>query len=381
MQKLSIILIVLLLWGCKEAYEPNIQSPHTGYLVVEGFINYGTSPTVINLSRTVKLIDTVNFKPENNARVHIEAESGEKIMLTQTSSGVYSAYTNLSENKKYRLTITTSDQNEYVSEYSQVRNTPDIDSISWKQTDKGLQLHVNTHDKNKQTKYYRWKYDETWEIRSAFENSLKYTFDDNGRARVSFLYPDESSDQTIIRCWRNYSSANILIGSSEKLTEDRIYAPVAAIEDGSEKVSVKYSINLKQYAMSAHAYNFYLQMKKNTEQLGTIFDPQPTELKGNIVCITNPGEKVIGYVEVSQEKVKRIFINRAEISNWGYRSGCIETIIDNHPDSIAKYGIGLSPTIPVKVEDNRIFSFGAAPLSCVDCRTRGTNMMPHFWPG
>ena len=73
MQKLSIILIVLLLWGCKEAYEPNIQSPHTGYLVVEGFINYGTSPTVINLSRTVKLIDTVNFKPENNARVHIEA--------------------------------------------------------------------------------------------------------------------------------------------------------------------------------------------------------------------------------------------------------------------------------------------------------------------
>ena len=78
-----------------------------------------------------------------------------------------------------------------------------------------------------------------------------------------------------------------------------------------------YSINVKQYALSHEAYLFFEKIKKNTEQLGSIFDPQPSELQGNIHCITNPAETVVGYVDISEEKVQRNFYQEYESSGLG----------------------------------------------------------------
>lgn len=377
---LSILSIIILLISCKEVYQPDIEFPETGYLVVEGFINYGSSPTEIKLSRTVKLVDSIRDKPENNAQVFIESENGQTFPLSTFGSGTYRGYANLEEGKKYRLRIHTNNGSQYESEFSQVKKTPDIDSISWKRENDGVRLYVNTKDDIQNSKYFRWKYDETWEIRSSYNRQLTYQVNERGDYRAVFLYPDYRADMSVYYCWKNNYSKNILIGTSEKLTENRIYLPIKFIEPGSEQLSVMYSINLQQYSISQQAYNFYLQMKKNTEQLGTIFDAQPTELKGNIKCINNPSEVVVGYVEVSQEKTKRIFISRSQVGQWNYRSGCYEITIDNHPDSIAKYGLSLTPTIPAEVMDGFITKFNAAEPFCVICTLRGTNVKPAFWP-
>jgi hypothetical protein len=121
-------------------------------------------------------------------------------------------------------------------------------------------------------------------------------------------------------------------------------------------------------------------MKKNTEQLGSIFDAQPSELKGNIQCISDPGEIVIGYVDITQEQRKRIFINNKQLDDWGYDQGCTFMLIDNIQDSILKYGTGLIPTLPNKVYMDAILDFYASINTCVDCTTRGTNVRPSFWP-
>jgi hypothetical protein len=123
-------------------------------------------------------------------------------------------------------------------------------------------------------------------------------------------------------------------------------------------------------------------MKKNTEQLGSIFDAQPTELKGNIHCTTNPGEIVIGYIDVTQEQDKRIFISNAEVPDWHYNAGCNTVQIENNPDSILVKGQSLYPTAPAKLDFfGGIVIFYASQPQCVDCVYGGrSNIKPSFWP-
>src|SRR5437868_11979399 len=73
----------------------------------------------------------------------------------------------------------------------------------------------------------------------------------------------------ITDCWQSDTSNTVVLGSSAKLTQNVIFnQPIISIASSSEKVRAKYSIQVKQYALSEDAYNFYVNLKKNTEQLG-----------------------------------------------------------------------------------------------------------------
>ena len=65
------------------------------------------------------------------------------------------------------------------------------------------------------------------------------------------------------------------------------------------------------------------KMKKNTEQVGTLFDAQPSQISGNFKCLTNPGELVIGFVEVTEEQTKRAFIYNSQVPGWSYNMICM----------------------------------------------------------
>ncbi|MCH5719437.1 hypothetical protein [Niabella hibiscisoli] len=106
-------------------------------------------------------------------------------------------------------------------------------------------------------------------------------------------------------------------------------------------------------------------------------------LRGNIRCVSNPDETVIGFVEVAQQKEKRVVIKREDLTGWSYMDPCYQSVITNDPDSIAKYASALVPTTvdsihPVTLQIRR---YAAAPAQCVDCRlNNATNVKPAFWP-
>ncbi len=378
------IVCFFLLNGCKEKFTANIISPATGYLVVEGFISSGANATSIALTRSVKLYDTVNIIPEHNALINIESETNEVFPLNETGSGIYTSISlSLDKTKKYRLQIKTQDNKEYVSDFATVKKTPDIDSISWARENGGVKIYVNAHDPANNTRYYRWDYEETWEFRSTYYSTLKYSYDQNGfPTSVVYKFPDQSIDTAIRKCWNTINSTNINIGSSEKLGEDLIHLPLVYIEPASIKLSVLYSINIRQNALSHEGYLFFEKIKKNTENIGSIFDAQPSGLQGNIHCLTDPAEIVVGYVDISEEKIKRLFIGNNELPGWNYHQDCSQTILDNQRDSILKYGVGLSPTIVFTTGPfGSIKQFVATPeQNCVDCTLTGSNVKPVFWP-
>ena len=139
--------------GCKIEYRPSVQSPATGYLVVEGFIN-SDGPTTITLSRTIKLYDdSTTDIYEHNALVSIEGQNNDTYPLYETGEGVYtSSSLNLNSNEKYRLKIKTQEGKEYASDFTSYQTTPDIDSLSWTRNNNGVNIFINTHDDQKRNR-------------------------------------------------------------------------------------------------------------------------------------------------------------------------------------------------------------------------------------
>ena len=382
MRNIIWLLTLILLAGCKEKYTPKLNSANTAYLVVEGFINSSGGASTFVLTRTTRLSDPGKIVYERGAQVRITSELGKIYPLTETSPGTYtSAALTLDKNDRYRLSIMAGGK-EYQSDYSKIRSTPDIDSISWKRENDGLQLYVNTHDPKDSTRYYQWKHEQTWEFHSAYTTNLKFSYDSrNNVSGVTFRFPTQAIDMSVYRCWQSEKLQNIAIGSSEKLTKDVVQAPIIYIPRNSWKVSVLYSVLVKQYALSREAYKFFEEMKRNTEQLGSIFDAQPSANTGNIRCISKPDELVIGFVEVSEEKEKRIFISAAQLPDFAYVQPCSPIIVKpNNLDSILSMA-GYLPTEPVDyTPSGGIATIAFGTPNCIDCTMRGTNVKPSFWP-
>ncbi|WP_018630499.1 DUF4249 domain-containing protein [Niabella aurantiaca] len=376
----QILVIIVLCMACKDRYYPEIDAPGTGYLVVEGTLNAGSVATNLVLSRTTPVNGIREASPELHASVSVEGSDNSVKQLPMSTPGNYENTLGLSSNNRYRIRIRTANGKEYLSDFVSVKMTPEIDSIGWKQSEKGIQLYVNTHDATNSTIYYRWDFDETWEINSFFRSTLIYDPEspdaDPAGVRVR-RFPEED----IYYCWKYGRSNSIYIANSAKLTSDVIFQqPLNLIPAGDERLSVKYSILLRQYAMDKAAYEFYDLMKKNTESIGDIFGPLPSELRGNIHCTSDPKEPVIGYISATAPAQKRIFINRP--AGWAFGQYCeLQFVLQNKDSTRVAFGPGNIIPVDYTIREPRTEGYAAGFSSCTDCRTRGGKVQkPSYWP-
>lgn len=393
MKKCIYILLMLLSVHCRERYDVPFNTTGGGVLVVEGFINT-TGETSIRISRTTQLSQK-NIDPEVAAIVQVEAENGSIFILSEKGGGVYTLEQSFFDpSMKYRLTIRLLNGNDYETVFRNIINTPPIDSLSWHRENEGVQIYVNSKDIDNDTRYYKYEFEETWEFKSYNRASLKFNHrpGPNG-TDIDLGYFDSTTYsvyEPVYTCWQQKRSNGLDIYSTIKLADDIVVFPIRFYPKGAWEMSFLYSILVKQYALSAEGYDFFERMKKNTESLGSVFDALPSEITGNIQCINNPGELVIGHIEFCSMQEKRIFIDNQELEGWDYDPGC-ETILapglafpyNNDYETINMLdSLGYAPTIPYKLAmgSNFVISFYAEPKRCVDCNLRGFNIKPEFWP-
>jgi hypothetical protein len=374
------LILFVLLGSCKDKYTAPVHIPASGYLVVEGFINAGSGSTDFTLTRATGL-DSPYVLPEAGASVSVESGDGSQYSLTENGNGSYSIdQLPLDLNQQYRVRIKTTDGKEYLSDLTSVKITPPVDSVSWKAEDGGVRIFVSTHDPTNNSRYYQWNYEETWEYESGYLSDLEY----QGGGRFVSRPP---ADQVHV-CYIGDLSTTISIGSTAKLNDDVLFEyPLTFIPYlTSNKLSRKYSILVKQYALTKEWYEWKEKVKKNTEQLGSIFDAQPSDISGNIHCISNPGEPVIGYVGCTSETEKRRFIDNAELPktrvHTGYEQCVADTIPNAEPDITNYFGSGVNlPIVPIYSRTGPgIVAYTGASAFCVDCREAGgVTIKPDFW--
>jgi len=408
------ILSGLTLSTCKSPYTPAPITAVNNYLVVEGLININDS-TYINLSRTVGVMTASTVKPELKATITIQSNQGNSYPLKEVGNGVYSAPSyNLNPANQYSLMIKTSNGSTYASDYVPTKITPPIDSIITDMEPDGIHFSINTHDPQNATRYYRWDYSEEWQFTSYFVSHYTGQGAATSPATMSPFFIGSGitvlpRTNDIYHCWGGDASATILINSTAALSQDiLVNQPITFVASSSEKLSIRYSINIREYALTQDAYTFWTLLKTNTEQLGSIFDAQPSATIGNIHNINNPNEPVIGFMSACSVSQKRIFIDHtAEPLSYSndYQNNtpynkytCVlDTIpivkvnndgtigeyaeydyfIYNYPNTI-QIPIDLVRAVNLNVYPPQGSHSGALP-QCADCTLRGTNVKPAFW--
>ena len=360
--------------SCKQYYNPPAITANKNYLVVSGFIDAGEDSSIFTLTRTSNLNSTSPLTTELGAVLTIEGSSGYASQLTELGNGRYgSSGLHLDPTQNYRLRIGTTNGEKYLSNYEPVKSSPPIDSISWQRSDSGVTAYANTHDLSNNTRYYRWDYVETWEYHSLFDSYWHY--DTASRAIIN------NNIEVPHICYRTVNSNNIVIASSAKLTRDIIsFAPLIVIPLNSNKLSVRYSLLVRQYALTADEYNYWQALQASTEQTGTLFDQEPSQITGNISCLSNPNEPVIGYVGAGAVAESRIFITNQQVFPWYFNQGCVEMVYGSEPDSIQDaVSQGLLP-VDAHYTANTLTGYVYSQNVCVDCTLQGGNTIkPSFW--
>jgi len=374
--------------GCKKPYNPEVIAAPASYLVVEGVINSGADSTIIKLNRTVKLSASTSVNPVTDALVTVEGDDNSSRPLTTTGRGIYFfAGLNLDVTHKYRLKIKTANNKVYASDFVPVINSPAIDSVTYKIKSDGVGINLNTHSSNN-IRYYRWEYDETWVHTADYESDYK----SNGDT----VLPRDKVNDNIYVCWKNHASSTITLGSSAKLAQDIISDFLLIfISRHDDKLRHRYSILTRQYALTKEAYEFWQNLKKNTEQLGSIFDAQPSQINGNIHSLTDANEPVIGYISAGSYTTKRIYVDQYNLPAW------LDPLVDGcelKPYMYFYFDPGGGPAVnqvdqyinfhkstgELQIPTDKLPGagdpgyYGSTPR-CVDCTLTGTNKKPDFW--
>lgn len=383
MSRLTYLLpaLLLLLSSCIDKYQPDVIATPQSYFVVDGLINL-RGVTTVRLSRT-RSLTAATAPVEAKATVAIQDDMGTRYPLTEQAAGTYaSAALTLDASRRYQLRVHTAAGREYASDLVAGKLTPPIDRLSWAVERNGVQLYVDAHDATNATRYYRWTYQETWHFRTPYSSEFAYV---NG---AIIRRTDNIQD-----CWRTEASTDIALGNTARLSQDIVSKYPLLLRPGNDaRFRIKYSLLVQQYAQTAEEYAYWEKLKKNTESLGTLFDPLPTQLTGNVHGLTDASELVVGYVGASSLAEKRFFIDRSEFPAssaflTGYENQCgrTDTVYLPSPQNPRSLAIGFTQEyLPLHEafigNTNILEGYTRSAAFCADCRTRGTNVKPSFWP-
>jgi len=406
--KLLYILPILFLTGyfsCKKPFNAQLATVATNYLAVDGPIISGDT-TFITLSRTTSLSDTTQLKAELKAIIAVEDDQAQLYNLTEMGKGKYFLpTTNFNTARKYRLDIKTKDGKIYQSDFVQMKATGPIDSLYFTVTDKSVQFYLDAHDPTNNTRYYRWDYKNVWQYTSYYEANYKYI-----SGQIVNINDANFLQNDTYYCYRHDFSNQIFVGTSANQSQDVIKKQLlASLADTSQKISEIYAMVVNQYALTADGYKYYQELKTNTENLGSIFDPQPSFVTGNIHCITSPSDLVLGFVSASTVSHKILIFHYNDLGVFKITPGTNGTRLNSNnsfyygPDSLKCLPGRLlfAPATTYALRTTRALASGDslvygqyivvpgpgwigylyAPKQCVDCSYQGgTKTRPSYFP-
>ena len=371
-----------LLSACVSEFNAELPSNDVEILIVDGSIIENTDVTFY-LSKSFPL--NSQYAPNENfnilANVSIIGSDGYKSPPAMyLGKGAYRiSVGELSDNVGYGIQIDYNG-NTYQSEFTKPVYTPEIDSVSWVQPEEKGEVffRVSTHDDSGESKFFIWNYVEDWEITAHyfvyfFFNPDEYSF---YYAYLPYYY-----------CWRKNLSDKFLIGSTESLSQSKIInKQLYGHFPTDSRFSNLYSVNVIQRAISKNAFEYYQNKIVLNDEMGGIFTPQPSELSGNIVCLSDPSKKVIGYVEaVKNTTQKRIYVSSNEITRPSRYFECASITDDSlrtllsemRGNYVDAYALGYRP-IAANPEGT---PSEWAMVTCTECTAiGGSKTKPDFWP-
>ncbi|MEA1887171.1 MAG: DUF4249 domain-containing protein [Bacteroidota bacterium] len=359
-----LLFILFLPSSCTTKFLPEIDE-YDNMIVVEGLLTDEYITNYVKLSRTIPVGITGISSPLVDAHVYVQDDLLRVGVFYEQRPGYYATDSLIFRGevgRTYTLHLVI-DGKKYESDPIVMQEVQPIDSLyaEFDYIEDGIYpplyqyiVYFDSYDSLNSNKYFRWTYDEVWEY------------------HLPWHYPPEYKRI----CWLSEKSTDIILKNNSHMEESIIKKhPLLQLDNrSSTKLFQKYSILLKQYSISEDEYTYWESMRKITDEQGGLYDPIPQPLIGNMRCVDDPAEPVLGYFSVSAVAKKRLFIQNKTLKHLQDGQYCVT----DTAATIEEIS-GLGRHVFILEEIDGVGFLLTKFEQCADCRVFGTNIPPDFW--
>ncbi len=354
MRKVFVYILLLIMSGCIEPFEPNFDLD-TSNIVITGIIT-DLEPAQIEIAKPVlENTKLSNVERVSGATVILYDDRGNQEQLYEQKSGFYKGRSKGVVGREYHINVHLPNNNIIASSPQLLNPCPAIDRLSVEQITylktlgniqlavNGLNLNLDLNNSDTLATYYKWTVGGTYKKYSAFDYfkqgpACYVTLPDH----YYFILGESVSN-----------SVNLL----SKLL--KFIGPDGTFAEG-------HSVEVSQYVLSKEAFDYWKKIENQRSNVGSVFDPPPAQITGNLTYIDNQIAPVMGFFEVSSVKKKRIFIKPTDFFELTKESAEFSTN-DLNANCFPPLG-WIGPFIP--------------PDYCEDCSLleNSTKTIPSYWP-
>ncbi len=374
---LLLVLLLLMGYACVSPYVADIEN-EPELISIEGSLIKGEEEQTVKVSITASL-NTSTFIPVRGCDVSLIDEFDNAWNYRDLSGGIYRMSMpdeEMIHGRHYKIRVITADGNVYESDYEMLNPGIEVDSVYYDIEDKvdemtgdpysGIQFYLDVKAGEDESRYFRWRIDETYEYTSF--------------GPISYFYLDDTHTPTVpvdewavYRCWQGGEISGLFQSSTMNLSQNekkRIHLNyVSAL---TERLRLKYSLRVKQYTLSENAYNYFEQNRLATEEADGLYTRQPRQPITNIGNVDDEDERVLGYFWVSTQTSQRIFVSRIEEMDV-MAEDCAYWEYSDLEDGEGPFPIYL-------FDDKNSGKLYTSSRDCFDCTRRGgSNIKPDYW--
>jgi hypothetical protein len=297
-------------------------------LIIEGFLTTEQKKHQIRLTRTAIYGDvfTGQVQAERFAKVVLRDTEGTVFEFNEVSttvplwrsppgsppppynlfggySQVFRGFYELDHNcqievgKTYTLLITTNDGEEYMSLPQRVTEAPKIDELSIKFRpplssplsassvfEGGVDIYASFLDNPTETNFYLWR------------NEGILNLNTNPAACCASCWVPEIPDRGIYIHSDQFTNGNV----NKVLT--------AFIENDGRRFTGNYWAKIKQYTIDQATFQYFSLLVNQLSISGSIFDPPPATIRGNLIHIADNPNRTIGHFWIADVSIDSIMI-------------------------------------------------------------------------
>lgn len=381
MRHVLMISILITMVSCIEPFEPSFRDSQQT-LVIDGLITDELKRHEVVVKYTSPL-DSLTLLPVEKASVRVIVNDNTTLSLTEEAPGLYK--TELFQgniNDSFKLSVIISEGVTFESASVLLKPTPPIDTVYGRfaiippLNERGLEVLVDVSDQSSASHFLRWEWEETFEINSPYPTRFEWL----GGSNLRELDLDSSRF-----CWDSKSSNFVHIASTNSFSKaDISQFRLRFIREFETQIQSDYSIEVKQYSLTASGFEYWRTLRDIGERQGSIFDLQPGLVIGNIKA-TGSNNQVLGYFDAAQVRTKRIFLSPVDLTEFGltldqsFAMRCTDQIETVSAAELGNYMESFGETRNIIGQANdEVYLTG--PKICTDCTERGTSTRPVFWP-
>ncbi|WP_428655605.1 DUF4249 domain-containing protein [Runella sp.] len=272
-------------------------------LVVDGMITNEAPPYIVKLTYT-GIYEASNRINENQAisgaRITLSDDQGKKTQFEQVLEEPGKYQTNDptfrgQTGRTYTLMIELPNGEVYESTPEKLSEVPEINQVYSEFTETGsgeqnvgYNVFLDTKDPKGVPNYYRWQANGyRMRLTTGVFNPITGAMDNR-------------------QCWQAFRRENIDIETDADFDGNNvqkrlmIYSPAYT--------NAPYLVEVSQFSLSRDVYQFWRRMNEQLTRTGSIFDPLPSPVEGNISLKSDPNKLALGYFGASAISRKKLVI-------------------------------------------------------------------------